>query len=997
MSIEYKDRGVLHKIVIKAKFNPDQSKIPFVKYGTKAVLAAETTALFGKDLITNRLVGKETHIRFERKLTSSGRYRTHIKLVRAEAPTVLPRGIIHKIAKADRFIEGDVPFKSSKIRATDLLKPAMAAESAVLYAGSAGVSLIARKLRMNSSVSDGGKMAMTAISSASTIHRAWRYMIIYRKRRMRFKESQISYKGKKAAVEAARQSFKSQKRESSDSVKKLRLKKRSVTGNGDTDKKKKIVINSKIKYQKQLVGSEKAKFKNQKKLVKLAKVQMNRERVLPVGAVPILVPSAFAAHRIHRKAQETLSNSDPNNDFVAAADSTARIAKETRRIVKPVATKLSEKRTDIQKSHLHRQENRLKTKNADLKKHKRKKIKANQKPFSQKAKEAAKKAAAAAGKAIGEFVKFAFTTLGKYLLPVIAIIFVLVIILMMFTGTASNSTFVLGTYNASDYSLSRAVEEYTKIAFEFNQNLIKCGTDEWKSGLESFGVNTSTYTDYPNSFMFGRSTKYTQTPSYDFDGDKLAAFMCAYYYEPDENGKVSNWEWNDSYVSVLQQLFDTEYQFQHSYDNNSEWRELSSYTFYGGQSEGYYSVWKEDFYKETMKAKSVPNVIWGFTDSENLIHYDCNTLEILDANNENKRTGYFIQDQRYKITDRSGHSNASFYELQNATQSDVDAFIKDGMLRYRVSDLEILNANDEDKPTGYFRFSATKNKPYRIYSFKQEQPSGPPLQINRSQFAFSDLSVFWVVTPKDTKKWLNSDTDDKCLISFYRKNYYYDDCILYYTVKKKCTFEEAIISVLSGKDENAESRLKFYYMLTQENEEGKQTYGNHQMLNAPVKGKSLQKISASIYNAYGYDMQEWNVQHCSLDNCHRGIDISAAPDSSVYAMCDGHVNWIDPDKLSMSITTSSDIEFWYEGNVSHGVEILYTNISTTLHTGDEVKQGQVVGKVIGYRHCYDGATDLYNDHSTKYYLHVMVKIWYNWGWTEVNPLYMIYRNENEGK
>lgn len=49
----------------------------------------------------------------------------------------------------------------------------------------------------------------------------------------------------------------------------------------------------------------------------------------------------------------------------------------------------------------------------------------------------------------------------------------------MFTGTAGNSSYILGTYNAQDRYLSDSIENYTKIAYNFNQKILKCKSD-WK-------------------------------------------------------------------------------------------------------------------------------------------------------------------------------------------------------------------------------------------------------------------------------------------------------------------------------------------------------------------------------------------------------------------------------------------------------------------------------------------------------------------------------------
>lgn len=145
MSVEYKNRGILHKLTSGRKFHPQKSSHKLIKLTAKTALAAETTALFAKDLVVNRFVGKETHIRFERKQNKHGKYRTHVKLVRAEASD-RPQGILHKVFALDRFIEGDRPqiipkkprirhiSKKSKIPKVKRLKksPARIAAGAVL-------------------------------------------------------------------------------------------------------------------------------------------------------------------------------------------------------------------------------------------------------------------------------------------------------------------------------------------------------------------------------------------------------------------------------------------------------------------------------------------------------------------------------------------------------------------------------------------------------------------------------------------------------------------------------------------------------------------------------------------------------------------------------------------------------------------------------------------------------------------------------------------------
>lgn len=250
---------------------------------------------------------------------------------------------------------------------------------------------------------------------------------------------------------------------------------------------------------------------------------------------------------------------------------------------------------------------------------------------------------------------------------------------------------------------------------------------------------------------------------------------------------------------------------------------------------------------------------------------------------------------------------------------------------------------------------------------------------------------------------------DICLISFYKKNYWYEDCSLYYTVQKNCTFDQACRKLLAEKEKDSadkdkykDARLSFYSVLSEpQNKKGTKTYGNHQMFNAPVGGKSLEKLSGKIYNGYGYDIQTWNSEHCSITDCHKGVDFEAAKGDKVYAMCDGYVNWINEGENSLSIKTSNNVEFWYDDkDKNYPVEVIYVNIKTTLKQGDSVKQGQVIGEVTDYKHCWENWS---NQKASKNYLHITVKIGYppesgrKTNWKDVDPRYLIYRHENEGK
>lgn len=1024
MSEEYKNRGVLHKL---HKVGTPSKNI-LIKAVTKSVLITETTALITKDAITNRFSGKEFHIHFERSQHKSGKFKTDVKIVRANAPLYKQKGIFHKLADSGRFFEGDVPFRKRQIKyspkskfgkvAYSATKPlistskftikaakkvvkatALTTESTVIKSGSFGLHKFRQRLSYSSDTLDGGKAVLSSITAVRNLNNARKYIIRYRAERKEYSQLKQSFKAQKFKVKKAKQSFKLEKQsyKSFKQGQKKRLKTISKVYKSTNKSKarfkaiKKVYkpqkkgklqkLNQKQRIQKNIrlkklqrkknLSLEKKIYKNQEKFKKLLKKQKKKAKVVPIAALP-LVPLAAGAKQLTASMRQKLLMSDPNNDAFQAVDKSVAVVKKTVKTAKSAKRKLQNKTEPARKSKLHKQANRLQQKKQNSPKKKKYKNKKPKQTFKQKAQEAAKKAAKKTVKIAADFTKFAFKMFGILLLPILAIIFILSVLMLMFTGTAGNSSYILGTYNAQDRYLSDSIENYTKIAYDFNQKILKCKSD-WKNGLSDFGVDTSSYKTTPKHFYFGKSTEFSQSTSYDFDPDLLAAFMCAYTYNFTGDGEeetVPNWEWNNDYNEVLEKLFKTEYTFKHKYEDVSKWKQLDKYTFYGGggPNSSYWTVYSEDFTRSQMKIRSVPSEIEQFC-KDGYLHYDYNSLEVLDANDGDKKTGYYIQDQRYIIKDSSGNTNNPFYAVTTAnTYVWEHGTNKDGSKKY------------EKRSEWYW----TDNK----------------------------QQIYCVVNPSDTAKW-NSNLKDICLISFYKKNYWYEDCSLYYTVQKNCTFDQACRKLLAEKEKDSadkdkykDARLSFYSVLSEpQNKKGTKTYGNHQMFNAPVGGKSLEKLSGKIYNGYGYDIQTWNSEHCSLTDCHKGVDFEAKKGAKVYAMCDGYVNWINEGEQSLSINTSQDIELWYDdkdkNNKKFPFEFIYENIKTTLKQGDTVKQGQLIGEVTDYKHCWQNKS---NSKASKSYLHITVKIGYpkefpliGTDWSEVDLRYLIYRHENEGK
>ncbi len=1016
---EYKNRGILHGL--HKVGNP--SKNILMRAAVKTVLAAETTALFAKDVITNPFVGKEFHIKLERKQSSSGKFKTHIKLIRVEAPNK-SHGIFHKMSEAGRFVEGDV--KNGKGKKGFVRKLAHSAlltsEKGVIEAGTFAIRQTWQKLRNHSEMMDTGKAVMASITTLQTLNSGRKYLINYRKKRKNYLNLKQTYKGQKGKLKSLKKNRKSDRKELKqyrkehrDLKKCYKVDKKSLkewygsNNKGFKEAKKKLRQSRKpankvnkinVKFQKKNLKYDRKNIKNSKSLKKISKHDKNRAKVVPIAALP-LVPVGAAAKQMTASAYQKVVNEVSENDFMQGLDKSYRVGKTTVRTGKKIVTKLYDKNIESKRKKLHKQENKLQGKSDKAKRKRKKKIDNSQKKFSEKAKEAAKKAAKATGKAVADFVKFAFKFFGITLTPILAIIIIISITMLLFSGASGNTGgYVLGTYNCQDKDISYAAEHYTKIAYDFNEKILRCGTDDWKNALNDFGVDTSSFEDEPNNFYFGRSRYFSGTPSYDFDTDKLAAFMCAYYYWRDDDDHIQNWAWDDSYDEILQKLFDTEYEFKSYYENRSYWKQLNNYNFYagGGSEESYWTVYSEDFSKNRMKIRHIPEEIKAFC-KDGYLHYDYNSLEILDANNDDKKTGYFIQDQRYIVQDPSGTVNYPFYSTKTVEYSDVSRYFRNGIVYYNTYGTRGAVVDINNHETLYW-IRDINSSPLQYYKFVWKHGvdgRGIPIFEDRTGYYWTSdyKQIYCVVNPTDTHKW-NGELEDICLVNFYKKNEWVTVCNLYYTVEKKCSFENAIKKVLQSKysGEEYESRLEFYNLLTKETSAGIKTYGNHQLFRSPIN-KYMQDLidDGNIYHGYGYDIQQWNTKHCEgLNNNHTGMDILASKGTNVYSMIDGYVNWINDDTQSISIMSSENISFWF--GEDYPVEVIYANITTNLSQGDEVSEGDYIGKVTDYKHCFDN----WDIQASKNYLHIEIKISYDDNFwsnspTGVEPRFLIKREE----
>lgn len=943
------------------------------------------------------LTGKEFHLKLERK---PGRliktHHTHLKIVRADAPAFKQRGLLHKIDDLPRRIEGDKPplitkrinnmrpkstfgksakvslkavNKARKFTTSAAWRTALASETVALTAKDLAQNKFEQKLRYNADTIDTGKAVLASVTTVRTLNNIRKALISHRTQKKEFKGYKLAAKSNKLKYKSAKRKFKTQKKDykSAVSARKLKLKtvsrsfKRTTVIKGKSSGKfivikKKVKITRKVGKRKKLLKKElklnkklskipKKQFKNNKKLKKLTK-----PKSLVRMAVGGMVKGGIYrfSNRIAQEAQD--------NDFVKAGQKVVNMAKQGNQVKKSVkAHKInkSQKRTP----KLNQRQNKLRQRQTKLQrqqqiKKRNKKPKPKTKPkTSQKVAEIAKK-----------FVGFIFKFFAAVAAPLLIVIFFFTLILMIFGGGASKNSAILGTYYCNDYDMSRAIESYTNIAYEYNSNLIRCKSkNEWRQGLKSLKVNTDSMDDTPTKYYYGKNIVQNYEPVYDFDANKLIAFMCAYTYDfTDADDKEQSWSYDDDkFDDILQDLFDKEYSFQYKYINGSYWQELGSYDAYPGDaSDEYYYSKSSGSITDNGKTYGyidfgscgVPSALTSYHKSKK-VYFNLSTGEILNVNKSYAKTGYYFQNCNQQVVDSMGGIIPSFYSL--------------------------IKKNNEE----FWGWRGSGTKVYR-----------------KTQLTINGQDFNWAISSDDVKTRFGEN--GKQAVRFYKRDTYITDCSLYTNVKQVRSFDDAIYAVLNSKSQSLYSsqtkikedyaqRKQYYQILScqEKDDDGNTatTYGLHQSFECnPLPGNFT---NAQIYNNFGYDVVSWYNRHCQ-NTMHYGTDFSASKGTNVYSLMDGKVESIDTSNHTVVIITEKDRNIWYENDTARTFKLTYGNITpkSGLKKDSKVKLGEYIGKVDDYKHC-DGNDTKANQN----YLHLGVQIKYYMVWHDVDPQFLIYR------
>ena len=930
---------------------------------------------------------KELRLRFERKQVG-GKFVTKTRIVLAKREHKLKRGVLHSIDHMMKSsFEGDVPnvtkaidsfqpktaagkvFKSAagtaniaahKVGRT-ALNVGLAAEtlgtettSAAIEGIKAGGERLAEKYKMesnddvNKAILTSGKLILDAKSGIKS-HLSQRSEAKFLKKEYKLKAKDLSNFKKHTFTSH----FKSANTEPKD--KKLKFKE---IRKNYLKARKSLKTDSVFLDKSANVKAAKAEFKSAKPKLVINKV------------------GEYGAKNLALSAQQKAFYADERNDTVKAAESILIVYSN---VNKKTISHLS-KSKDNKIRRLEKKSEKLEKRSEHLERKgkaaKSKKVKNKNLKKSNAVSEKNIKVRKTINKykmtksPIAIFSSFSTSTMIMLIVAMLIITLVGGVLQSIF----GNSGWIMGTYTAQDKYLTQAEEYYTKLAWEMNEDIIKIKSEEWKKALEELGADTSKMDDDVENWEWGHSGIYDYVPAYDFDPFKLWSFLCAYYYdfsadtsEDSYKSKAAYWEYTDDTETIIKALFDAEYKFEYTYDNKSDWVEISPYVYYGGGSG---------------------------SNGASAAYYKVDNMNDLDPK---KTTGN--SNWTYKI-----HPNQYPNEIAKYLDSDGWLYFKKYNGEYRI-----VNCNETSSITGNWkltpyiipdtRFSCGDVKPF--YFSKDDShldqannfyfdPSGSHEYERSSRGWVNEDGSFdeaWFAIPPDNAYCWNNSVTGYWLCTFCKKYEWHTDCRLYYNVKQLKTFDNVIKDMLTAMD-NGSERYSMYEMFLGTAEDSKTIRGNHQEFRSPI-GESIQDYidNGSIYNGYGYDVQAWNTHHCEIakdETLHEGIDIICDLNTDVYAGLSGTVQDIDRDK-NMIVIRKKGYNFWYDGDGNgkkRDVDIYYYNIlpSLSLNKGDTVEKGEKIGSSAAENSCEDTVV------GGSYYIHIKVKIDTDgYGWHFIDP------------
>ena len=870
---------------------------------------------------------KQFQIDFRREQNSRGRFHTRAYIVRGEKEHHSGRGIFHKAVRLKYRVKGDKPSVTRFINGQnpqtvkghiakktaqainftvhDVTQTAvdvgLASETIAIKVGETAQREVRNKLKQKytrEAVDDYHKgvflMGRTAVDAVKGTRNHF-------KQKKQFQLEKAKYRLKKADNKLYKAKIKPKLADNEENlcIAKQKYRARRKLPTTKFRRLKNMRSRQELRQAKRELRFERKQIKTEKKFRrKEQSVQRKIARKSKPGLLA-LKPAEYTVGRMKASAWQKAVNEDQDNDFVHAVDSVKRRVADpvVQKVSKPERLQREQKKRDSvhdkklkSDDRLKKQESRLKDKHDSYKQRKHKPKQPNK-----QAKKTVKETISQAFKYIKNvYEKEVKKFFGAVAVPILIILLVFAFIIMIFTSVMSGGGFTLGTYAAQDYDLSEAEKYYTKLAYEMNEKILMVSdSDDWKKGLTKFGANKKDLKDKPDNWYWGKSDVYDWEPQWDFDCYKLWSFLCAYYYDFDaDNGDIKYWKFKSDTKTLLEEIFNAEYEFVYWYDNKSRWEELDTYNYWGGGSadEGSYYraeqdayIYDDEPYRYRFKPIAYTSELSQYMDSDGYICITDN-YRVLDPNNDYALTGFYVRDHRYYAGD-----SKPFYMY------------------------------DSDNDTFFFNAGGTSH--------------------DRSFWGWSGEDAWFLVSPTDTTIWNDSITDT-CMYAYYERFYWKTECNLYYNVKQKKTFDEVIedkLKTLSHKKD----RLAYYNLLVG-NEDGNTMYGNHQTLRNMLPNDSIRDYT--LKREFGYEMIGWNQ---TSDGLYQGIKVNCSSGETLKAPFDCKITDIDISENKITLR-KDDVEYWYDGTggTKRDTEVTIANaiLLSGFAEGDTLKEGQKFAK-----------------------------------------------------
>ena len=574
------------------------------------------------------------------------------------------------------------------------------------------------------------------------------------------------------------------------------------------------------------------------------------------------------------------------------------------------------------------------------------------------------------------------------------------------------------TIDDLDEDLSEAEAYYTKLAYDTNDRLIRCGGEyTWKSALQEFGVDTTGYKK-PAKFVFLPS-------DYDFDVWKFWSYLCAYLYtepedeeaaeetdEPSEDAGMEMWEFDDQAKQAIELLFKHQYEFTHSYSGSGRWvlnetYTVSDYMHYQASNKvndaagQIYGLFVFDFKPTGLEAfceDRGDGTYWIVYSLENL---EIRNLNEKDAEGHYTATGWYFKNQLAGLSDSKGNNFPAFYTIGS------------GLYSTSVSE-------------GYGFFLKSNGKDY-WFPRSAAQSAADIAPDDALFYEYQSQAWFQTSLQNMTAGTSNPNTTDWGRSIFYQnvlsnaqgfgynghgycqyfQMYQWDSqSSLSYGIKQKYTFDQAIENILTGMSDD----LYSYYLIlsggTQTaNGTSIQLYGGHQSISSPV-GQNVTALAEGDYflHDYGYDMRAWGTMHCGIAMTHQqhnGVDIVQNAGSPVYAMFGGEITALEDGLIVISATEKEyQVHLWLNqaDTIEARANYSYVQSLDELSEGDIVTEGQLIGYTTSQKQCItDGGAlnfnTIWSANGGSDYLHITLELKKGWldPWTFVDPRLLIRR------